>query len=98
VWFSTQIGTLLAEYIDDLQTVTSVSKLRDPSGNQLFEVGDTVVCGFESMRVPGIDHIVGTLLVERGFVRPAVFHDAGERVAAHIAYWIFTKLQSYRDV
>jgi len=86
-WFLTQVGTLLAEDIDDLQTSVPVTELRDSSGNHLFELGDTVACGFESMRVTDIDYNTRTILVERGFVRPAVSHNSGERVAAHISFW-----------
>jgi hypothetical protein len=42
------------------------------------------------MRVTGVDHAAGVLTVERGFVRPAVSHDQGERIAAHISFWLET--------
>jgi hypothetical protein len=81
VWFLTQVGTALAEDIDETQTTVSVNE------TTVFESGDTVACGFESMRVISVNHGSRTLTVERGFIRPASAHSAGERIAAHISFW-----------
>ena len=53
----------------------------------MFESGDTVVCGFESMRVIGVDHGGSTVTVERGCSRHESEHSAGERIAPHISFW-----------
>ena len=39
------------------------------------------------MKVISVDHSAKTITVERGYVRAAVSHTAGERIAAHITFW-----------
>jgi hypothetical protein len=86
-WFLTQMGSELTDDIDSKQTKILVKTTKDPYGNPLFKKNDTIVCGFESMKVHAVNHQKSTLFVERGFVRTAENHTAGERVAAHITFW-----------
>jgi len=87
VWFLTMVGTVLAEDIDETQITIPVNETRNVNQYPLFEPWDTVVCGSESMSVIAVNHSASTITVERGFVRPAAAHSAGERIAAHISFW-----------
>jgi hypothetical protein len=86
-WFLTQVGSALKEDINETQINITVNETRDIYGDPLFEEGDTLVCGVESMKVITVDHETSVLIVERGFIRSASSHGAGERVAAHISFW-----------
>lgn len=87
VWFLMQVGSTLREDIDAGRTTIEVNETLDWEGNPLFEVGDTLACGFESMELVDVDYGTYTLTVERGFARPAESHSAGDRIAAHITFW-----------
>ncbi|MCK5617633.1 hypothetical protein KAR91_88025, partial [Candidatus Pacearchaeota archaeon] len=64
-----------------------VLETRNIFGDPLFEPEDTLVCGSETMKVIEVVHNEQTLTVLRGFIRSAVAHSAGERIAAHITFW-----------
>jgi len=86
-WFLTQVGSYLSEDIDATQSDISVYETESIFGDPLFEPEDTIVCGSETMKVIAVDHNEQTLIVLRGFIRSAVAHSAGERIAAHITFW-----------
>jgi hypothetical protein len=86
-WFLTQRGTLLAEPLDRNQTKVFIEEMFAENGKTLFAIDDIITCGFESMKVTGIDEQNKTLTVERGFVRAANTHQKGTRIAPQITFW-----------
>lgn len=87
LWFLTQVGSTLVTDVDENQTIIEVAETRDRNGIPLFEAGDILACGFESMRLLAVIHNQRTLTLERGFVREAASHSTGDRIAAHIEFW-----------
>jgi hypothetical protein len=89
-WFLTQVGSTLGADIDSVQTTIPVKALTMKNGDKsldLFRAGDCVLIENESVYVKSIDFEHKTLLVQRGFVRPASSHKAGTRLAAHASTW-----------
>ncbi len=86
-WFLTQVGTTLASDINSNITQIPVNAVYGPDSIQLFKEGDTLVCGYESMKVVSVDYHTKVLTVERGFYRAARAHSAGKRIAGHISFW-----------
>lgn len=86
-WFLTQSGSNLVADINSTQSKIGVIRTRDIYNNPLFEAGDTLACGFESMRLISVNYNNNILSVKRGFVRTAEPHLAGVRIAAHIEFW-----------
>ena len=86
-WFLTQRGTVLAQNLDNTQTIVWVEAVVDNHGNPLFEIDDRIACEFETMKVTSIDVVNNNLTVERGFLRPAAAHLSGVRIASHITFW-----------
>jgi len=83
----TQRGTVLAQNLDNTQTIVWVEAVVDNHGNPLFEIDDRIACEFETMKVTSIDVVNNNLTVERGFLRPAAAHLSGVRIASHITFW-----------
>ncbi len=87
VWFLTQVGSYLSTPITKNQTIIKVNQTQDNNSNPLFEAGDILALGFESMKLISVKHKSKTLIVERGFIRGAEHHNSGDRIAAHISFW-----------
>jgi len=89
-WFLTQVGSTLTSAVNETGTTFHVADLTVSDGTTtypLFVVGDTVLIESESVVVTAVNKSAKTLIVERGFVRPAATHDSGTRIAAHITFW-----------
>lgn len=95
-WFLTQVGSTLAKGVDARATTLRVEAVTAVPGKgacgagktlRLFVPGDEVLIGDEVVRVRAVDAGGRTLTVERGFIRPAAAHVAGERLAALISFW-----------
>ena len=86
VWFLTQEGSYLSNKMGKTETEIAVDETQR-NGVSLFEKGDTVACGYESMKVTAVDHDAKTLTVERGFHRKTETHPAGARIASHVTFW-----------
>jgi hypothetical protein len=89
-WFLTQVGSTLSQDIDAVQSILPVVETELDDGKQvidLFREGDTVLIENESVYVQSVDKARKTLIVERGYVRPAASHKAGARIAAHVSTW-----------
>ena len=89
-WFLTQVGSTLTEDVDAKSTtlhVTAVTASDGETSYDLFIPGDTVLIDGESALVTAVDARNLTLTVKRGYVRPALAHSAGTRIAAHISFW-----------
>jgi hypothetical protein len=89
-WFLTQVGSELTMGVDETTTTFHVAAITATDGLKdyaLFVVSDTVLIEGESVYVKAVDQAAKTLTVQRGYVRPAIRHSAGTRLAAHISYW-----------
>ncbi len=89
-WFLTQVGTELTQAADATATTLHVAAITVTDGSKVYELfvpGDTALIGDESVYVEAVNAAAKTLTVQRGYIRPAAAHDAGTRIAAHIAFW-----------
>ncbi len=89
-WFLTQVGATLTQAVDASTTTFHVTALTVTDGEQtydLFVPGDTALIAGESVYIDAVDEGTNTLIVQRGYVRPASSHPVGERIAAHITFW-----------
>jgi hypothetical protein len=89
-WFLTQVGSTLTQDVDAETTTLHVAALTASDGEttyDLFVPGDAVLIDGESALITAVDTRNLTLTVKRGYVRPASFHLAGTRIAAHISFW-----------
>lgn len=97
-FFLTSNGADLTQALNDTNTNIKVNKILDSNGNPLFKPGDTVVCGYESMKIVSVDINNYSLEVERGFYRNARYQDAGTRIAPHITFWPETWVMNLSDL
>ncbi len=89
-WFLTQVGTTLTQDVNATETTFHVAEVTVSDGENtynLFVKDDTAVIEGESVKILAVDKANKTLLVQRGFYRPASAHSAGTRIAAHISFW-----------
>lgn len=86
-WFLTQVGSRLAAPVDARTTTLRVGEVRAGRSLRLFASGDAVLIDDEVVLVRKVDAARRTLIVRRGYVRPAAAHPAGARVAALISFW-----------
>ena len=89
-WFLTQVGSEITQGISATSTtihVASLSVSDETTTHALFVPGDTVLIEGESVVVKKVNRKDRTLVVERGFIRPASAHAKGTRIAAHITFW-----------
>lgn len=86
-FFLTSAGSNISENIDESQSIIKVDSTRNSKGEPLFEKGETLVCGYETMRVISVDYGSDTLEVERGFYRSSRSHSKGTRIASHVTFW-----------
>lgn len=87
-FFLLQVGSTLTEAIDEEETEIYVAEMYYPNGDPRFHIDGEVAIGEkESARVEDIDFQNKSLTVERGYVRDAAAHSAGERIASHIRFW-----------
>jgi hypothetical protein len=89
-WFLTQVGSTLAEAVDETETAFHVAEVTATDGvdiYELFVVSDTLLLEGESVLVEEVDQEGRLLTVRRGYVRPAAPHAAETRIAAHVAGW-----------
>lgn len=87
-FFLLQVGTVLEADLGPEETELKVAQTQYPDGVPMFHEGGEIAIGEgESARVLEVDTDTNTLTVERGYVRKASSHRAGEHVAAHIRFW-----------
>ncbi len=89
-WFLTQVGTTLTQDVNATETIFHVAAVTVTDGvntYDLFVKGDAAVIEGESVKIMGVNKSAKTLVVQRGFGRPASAHNAGVRIAAHISFW-----------
>jgi hypothetical protein len=90
-FFLVRVGAELTEDIDEMDNEIYVDRLFDENGAPCFSVGGAVAIGeSESAKIIAIDEEKRMLTVERGYVRAAASHAAGEIVAQHICFWYGT--------
>ena len=89
-WMLTQVGATLTASVTASTSTMRVSATRATGAGgaiDLFVPGDVVVIGTELAEVSAVDHSDKTLTLRRGVVKAATAHNAGDRVAATIAFW-----------
>ena len=89
-WFLTQVGTTLTQDVNATETIFHVAAVTVTDGihtYDLFMEDDTAVIEGESVKILVVNKADKTILVQRGFYRPASAHSAGTRIAAHISFW-----------
>ena len=87
-FFLLQVGSYLAKPVGKSDTKIYVREMYYQNGTPVFHVGGDVAIGdTESAHVNAIDYRKKMLTVERGYVRAASPHKAGESVAPHIRFW-----------
>ncbi len=89
-WYLTQVGSILAADVDATQTTLHVNDVVVSSEKgeiKLFVPGDTALIENESVFIKSVDAADHTIVVQRGYIRPASSHKAGTRIAEHISFW-----------
>lgn len=89
-WFLTQVGAELTQAVDATATTLHVAAITATDGSEVYDLfvpGDTALIAGESVYVEAVNAADKTLTVQRGYIRTAAAHDAGARIAAHIAFW-----------
>jgi hypothetical protein len=87
-FFLLEVGSTLSRPLDEDDTRVYLERVEYADGTPMFHAGGEVAIGDgESAHVVAVDEAKKMLTVQRGYVRAAAAHEAGEHVASHVRFW-----------